>query len=215
MNGCSSNCNLIKKNCKCQENISLNSLENIQYFKCFYCNKNICDKCEFNFSCNHCFKSFCNDCNIKHKKSINKKTCYFCKKIKVCFNINISCSEEYCFIIHSKNVCLSCCDTLNLKNTSILYYNQKKRFDNIQYCKYSNNFYCGSHTFKCKICTFKYNINFKKNKLNVCNLCFYRYKSIITLWKKIMYKPNSKFVNNKLKNRFINNFHKIKHMEYI
>lgn len=215
MNSKFSNYNLIKKNCKCQENIPYNSCKNIQYFRCFYCNEKVCDKCEFNNFCNHCFKSFCNECIIDHKKSIKKKICYFCKKIKLCSNVNIPCSEDYCFIIHSKNVCLSCCHSFNLINTNISCCNQKKRFVEIKKCNFSNELYCGSHTFRCNFCTLKFHIKFKKKKLKICRLCFFRYRSIIILWKEIMYKPNSIYVNHKLKNRFINNFHKITHMEYI
>ena len=76
----------------------------------------------------------------------------------------------------------------------------------IKKCNYSNQFFCKYHLFKCNLCNTNLHKKFKKNNLNICKLCFNKSYPIVNYWKEYLYRPNSKFVTQKLTKRFNDNF---------
>lgn len=158
----------------------------------YYCNENL-NKCSHGFP-------LCNNCIFE------SKNCYFCKdNCKCCIDKNLICNDDNCSVIHSKYICLECFKNTDIKNIKNVEFNKKKRFLNVQKCKYHNKLFCDSHLFQCKLCNNKLHQKFKKNNFDICKLCFNKSYPCINFWKEYLYRPNSKYVTEKLTKRFNDN----------
>jgi len=190
---------------------------------CRYCTKVLCNSCskkhyeknqdDICISCNvkfhHCYYSnnkcfhgysLCDNCMYEKTK------CYFCNnKCTCCSTTSFECSDDKCSVIHSKLMCVECYQKTYIKYPDFIGFNRQKRLLNVKKCKNFNKLFCYDHLFKCKLCNDIFHTNFKKNNLNTCNLCFNKLYPFINHWKEYMYRPNSKYVTEKLTNRFNDN----------